>query len=167
MSPTDPKDEVKLEIPTIVNVTHVDKELKSPTLLHFTSEQWKSVLKSGKEVKKEPPENSLFLEATLMPGGRGDVLGRIVNCYPPCNIVTERLRLPDGHVYMIRQWCSCPLSPECKPAFKFIHGPTGVIHTIVDIEFVCLNDQHQVCKDFSPVWVYTNGGWYLYCVKKP
>ncbi len=40
MSPTNPKDEVELEIPTIVNVTHLDKELKTPTLLHFASEQW-------------------------------------------------------------------------------------------------------------------------------
>ena len=154
--------------PALINVEEVHASLDKPTLLHFTAEQWNSLLKSAKEaeVTADLLKKQVFITGFPIPSGNGSVLAAVDGCSENCSgkwlFLSSRM-IPD---------CDCltlpgpPLSP-CRPAIERLKPVPGT-KGVAGFKLVCvsLGDPPFDCSSYIPAWWATGGihrTYVLYC----
>jgi hypothetical protein len=146
----------------VVNVAKIRATIHEPTLLHFTSEQWKHAVERVKRVDKLL-ENHLVLEVAPMPGKPGIMLAATL-CPPDCKPIYEYSGSTPKDFTRILAGCDCgppplPVTPppsRCRLAMEFASGDTR-LPSLICVDRV----DGKRCLDAEPGVVARSDGVYI------
>jgi|SRR6516162_1517845 hypothetical protein len=145
-------------VPKVVNVAKIRTRTYEPTVLHFTSEQWKHAVEGVKRVDKLS-EDHVALEVAPMPGKPGIMLAAPL-CPPDCTPIYETSGTTPKDFEQILIDCDCshrsPPPSRCRLAIQF--GSRDLrLPTLICVDRV----SGKTCRDAEPAVVARSDGVYI------